>query len=105
MVDGPAPPTGRAGDRRNPRIFGQVGPSGNPEEKDTIEVVENLVEVPGDNRGHLADGFEGRQEVFQSLVQPRLAGRTGAGCTAEAAKAMGKPLLFNASRGDGIPGD
>ena len=36
---------------------------------------------------------------------PRLAGRTGAGCTAEAAKAMGKPLLFNASRGDGIPGD
>jgi hypothetical protein len=36
---------------------------------------------------------------------PRLAGRTGAGCTAEAALAMGRPLLFNASRGDGIPGD
>lgn len=32
---------------------------------------------------------------------PRLAGRLGAGCTAQAARRMGNPLLFNGSRGEG----
>lgn len=43
---------------------------------------------------------------LERLVEeaPRLAGRTGAACTEETAKAMGRPLLFNRSRGDGIPG-
>jgi ADYC domain-containing protein len=36
---------------------------------------------------------------------PRLAGHLGASCTESAARRLGQPLLFNASRGDGVPGD
>jgi hypothetical protein len=36
---------------------------------------------------------------------PRLAGRTGEACTIEAAQTMDRPLIYNRSRGDGIPGD
>jgi hypothetical protein len=35
---------------------------------------------------------------------PRLRGRLGPDCTRERAGQLGQPLLFNASRGDGIPG-
>jgi hypothetical protein len=34
---------------------------------------------------------------------PKLAGRLGGACTEEAASRLGRPLLFNASRGDGVP--
>jgi ADYC domain len=34
---------------------------------------------------------------------PRLADHLGAGCTEAAAKRLGTPLLYNASRGDGVP--
>jgi hypothetical protein len=34
---------------------------------------------------------------------PRLSGRIGPSCTPDAARAWGDPLLFNDSRGDGIP--
>jgi hypothetical protein len=34
---------------------------------------------------------------------PRLAGWLGSSCTPEAARRWGSPLLFNESRGDGIP--
>jgi hypothetical protein len=34
---------------------------------------------------------------------PRLADRLGAACTEETASRLGRPLLFNASRGDGVP--
>lgn len=34
---------------------------------------------------------------------PRLAGRLGADCDEDAARRLGAPLIFNASRGDGVP--
>ncbi len=34
---------------------------------------------------------------------PRLLGRIGSACTEEAARKLGEPLIYNASRGDGIP--
>jgi hypothetical protein len=37
-------------------------------------------------------------------MAPRFAGRVGDACTEEAAATMGEPLLFNRSRGNGIPG-
>jgi hypothetical protein len=38
-----------------------------------------------------------------AVACPRLAGRLGTGCTEGAAKRLGQALLFNASRGDGVP--
>ena len=37
-------------------------------------------------------------------MAPRFRGRVGAACTEAAAKEWGEPLLFNRSRGNGIPG-
>ena len=37
-------------------------------------------------------------------MAPRFAGRVGAACTEAAAASWGEPLLFNRSRGNGIPG-
>lgn len=34
---------------------------------------------------------------------PRLLGRAGPACTEDRAKHLGRPLIFNASRGDGVP--
>lgn len=34
---------------------------------------------------------------------PRLSGRLGPACTPDAARRWGRPLLFNDSRGDGLP--
>jgi hypothetical protein len=34
---------------------------------------------------------------------PRLAGKLGRGCTESVARRLGAPLLFNSSRGDGVP--